>query len=402
MRATKANQGTLTIAFYLIILSKHLVAAESDIVKLWKTRREKSFPKDDWMGYVKQCTIKEVCLGKLTDCHDKIKWEKVKEILENATEVVVIDDRRYQRASLNHTLSQEDLDHLKEHFCDLTLVKKEREGCLMMWLPNQCLWESWESWDKLEPWEKRLNGMECDAKTINSEDDDFFPSDCSKGPGWRGVLDTFVEGNSYKINWTSLVKRPTCVEYVTLLDENELLRKGFITTWIDKNFPIEYHKGMCKLKIKLYSSSDSCFATNTRVKCGDDVARNTSPLEDNIHESNSAEGDEDLQASDDSDSEKPNASNVSIICATIITVVIVISLTVIGAVFLYVKQKQKYIEERPREVRDQNNLYGTYNEGHPEYNIVRDSNWRYNEDGGSANAVITDQNSVCSNIYYQL
>ena len=133
-----------------------------------------------------------------------------------------------------------------------------------------------------------------------------------------------------------------------------------------------------------------------------DVARNTSPLEDNIHESNSAEGDEDLQASDDSDSEKPNASNISIICATIITVVIVISLTVIGAAYLYVKQKQKYIEERPREVRDQNNLYGTYNEGHPEYNIVRDSNRRYNEDGGSANAVITDQNSVCSNIYYQL
>ena len=203
MRATKANQGTLTIAFYLIILTKLLVAAESDIVKLWKTRREKSFPKEDWMEYVKQCRIKEVCLDKLTDCRDKIKWEKVKETLENSTEVVVIDDRRYKRATLNHTLSQEDLDHLKEHFCDLTLVKKEREGCLMMWLPNQCLWESWETWDKLEPWEKRHNSMECDAKTINSEDNDFFPSDCSKGPGWRGVLDTFVDGNSYKINWTS-------------------------------------------------------------------------------------------------------------------------------------------------------------------------------------------------------
>ena len=94
---------------------------------------------------------------------------------------------------------------------------------------------------------------------------------------------------------------------------------------------------------------------------------------------------------------KPNASNVSIICATIVAVVVVISLTVIGAVFLNVKKKQQYIEERPREVRDQNNLYGTYNEGHPEYNIVRDSNRRYNEDVGSADAVVTDQN-----IYYQL
>ena len=102
MRATKANQGTLTIAFYLIILTKLLVAAESDIVKLWKTRREKSFPKEDWMEYVQQCRIKEVCLDKLTDCRDKIKWEKVKEILENSTEVVVIDDRRYKRATLNH------------------------------------------------------------------------------------------------------------------------------------------------------------------------------------------------------------------------------------------------------------------------------------------------------------
>ena len=127
----------------------------------------------------------------------------------------------------------------------MTLIKRKLKGdCLILWIPNQCPWEPFSE----EAWP---NSKDCDVKTINSRDAGSFPRDCSKGPGWNGNLETFVEGDSYKINWASLVKQPACVEQITLINEKDHQRKRFITTLGDTNFPIEYKKSSCDLKIKM-------------------------------------------------------------------------------------------------------------------------------------------------------
>ena len=70
----------------------------------------------------------------------------------------------------------------------------------------------------------------CDKKIIGKEDIEdlgFFPKDCSNGAGWDDStrkLETIVEGDSYKINWASLLKQPSCVKSITLLKNNG--RKG--------------------------------------------------------------------------------------------------------------------------------------------------------------------------------
>ena len=85
-----------------------------------------------------------------------------------------------------------------------------------------------------------------------------------------------------------------------------------------------------------------------------------------------------------------SSSTVVTICATILTVVVVIAITVIATVSAIVILRKREIV-----VREWNHLYGTYYHG-VEYNVAGDTNQRYNEDGGNAVAVITDQN-----VYYQ-
>ena len=89
--------------------------------------------------------------------------------------------------------------------------------------------------------------------------------------------------------------------------------------------------------------------------------------------------------------EKPRASTTSlvmVICVTVLIGVVIISATVITIVFIMVKKKQRSVE---RELAEKNGLYGSYDEG-PGYNVAQDRNLRYNEDGGNADSVVTDQN----------
>ena len=75
-----------------------------------------------------------------------------------------------------------------------------------------------------------------------------------------------MEDGSYKINWASLFKQPSCVEYLMLIDEQHHQRKRFITTLSDVNFPIEYKKSICELKIKVkMRATESYFVTNARI-----------------------------------------------------------------------------------------------------------------------------------------
>ena len=106
-------------------------------------------------------------------------------------------------------------------------------------------------------------------------------------------------------------------------------------------------------------------------------------------------GKDDSDNSDDTtkSNEKLRASTtslVTVICVTVLIGVVIISATVITIVFIMVKKKQRCVIER--ELVERNGLYGSYDEG-PGYNVAQDRNPRYNEDGGNADSVVTDQNT---------
>ena len=257
-----------TVHFIFLITFVRAISSNSpNIVKVWERRKELT-KYEDWTRDVRQCEIKEVCPEDSKNCEYKVKWKNVGQRLKNSAEIVVIDDRTFRQATFNHTLTQRDLDKLKDHFCDMTLIKRKLKGdCLILWIPNQCPWEPFveEAW----PFSR---GSE--VKTVDTKDVGSFPRDCSKGPGWKGNLETFVEGDSYKINWASLFKQPSCVEYLVLIDEQHHQRKRFITTLSDVNFPIEYKKSICELKIKVkMRATESYFVTNaTEMQKAADLA----------------------------------------------------------------------------------------------------------------------------------
>ena len=361
--------GRLEHSILLIAIVRASSSRNANIVDVWE--RNKEFSKqEDWNRDMRECKIKEVCPEDSKNCEGKVMWEKVGKRLNrlNSTEVIVLDDRTMYQASFNHTLTQKDVDQLKDHLCDMTLIRRNvKKGCLILWIPNQCPWESFteEAW----PYSK-----DCDVKTINTKDSGSFPRDCSKGPGWNGTLETFVEGDSYKINWTSLVKQPACVKQLTLLDERAKETKEFVTTWIDVDFPIEYKESACNLTIKIEDSSTTCFTFNSKVKCEADLDRKRGFR---------------MEPREELRDESSSTLTVAIICATVLAVTVIIAITVISTAMLFVKKKEIVEQERQREEEERNDLYGTYYQG-VEYNTVIDNNPRYNEDEGNADAAVTD------------
>ena len=350
-------------------------SSETNILQIWENSKEVSTP-NDWNRDIKQCRIREVCFDDIQACENKVMWKNVPRKLKNSKEVVVMDDRSFYQASFSQTLTQRKLDKLKEKFCDMTLIRKDiKRGCLILWIPNQCPWKPFTE-------EDRDFSKDCEVRTIDTKDAGSFPRDCSKGPGWRGALETFMEGDSYKINWASLVKQPACVKFVTLIDKKSKKINEFITTWSDQNFPIEYEKSACNLTIKIKDFWGTCFLVNTKVDCETDADPNTKRfLPDRFN---------DTQVQADSSS---TTTIVGIICGTIVTVVVVIAITLI---ILKKTKKPRAKREKPKNQEELNDLYGTYYHG-VEYNIASDTNPRYNEHGGNADAVVTDEN-----VYYQL
>ena len=79
----------------------------------------------------------------------------------------------------------------------------------------------------------------------------------------------------------------------------------------------------------------------------------------------------------------------AIICTAVVIVVVVIAITLVVL-------KKKNQKEKREEQQELNDLYGTYYRG-VEYNIATVNNPRYNEDGGTGDAVVTDEN-----VYHQL
>ena len=410
----------------LLLSNARLICADKEevnIIEVWNTTQTDSST-EEWENRVKICQIKEVCPDQQNDCgHDKIKWKDLALLLENSTEIVIMDDQSFTETTVNLTLSQGDLEKLKSTFCDMTLIQKHGEECLILWIPNECPWENF-SLEKADQETKC-----CDKKIIgkkDAEDFGFFPKNCRNGAGWDdSKLETIVEGDSYRINWASLLKQPSCVKSVTLFDEKEKQRKKFYTTWSDNNFPIEYRKNTCEVSIKFEiehsedsnedvyesdsysayegtgdsdttdssalpddynydyydqttsegtacSTSSKCFFTETKVKC-EDVAllRSPSNTENSV-----------------------KTKNIAIICGTVALVVILI--TTVALIKIAKKRGKRGVKNKKEPKEEENDLYGTYSQG-TEYNTATEDNPRYNEDGGNDDAVVIDENTYYDN-----
>ena len=254
--------------FFLLVFAPKPSCAEGEeanIVEMWNTTKQRTSYKQ-WEEYVTNCTVQEICPKDSKECTgDKVPWKDLEIHLQNSKEIVIMDDQTFQEITVNHTLKQTDLDFLlNSTICDMTLIQKRAGGgCFLLWIPNQCPWNSFtddEAYDDTK---------DCDKdKEINKEEVGFFPRNCVAGAGWEGKLETFIEGDSYKINWTSLVKRPACVHSITLAEEKTRHYKYFTTMWSDKNFPIAYRRNACELNIKVtfwkaYESSQRIYSTYT-------------------------------------------------------------------------------------------------------------------------------------------
>ena len=194
------------------------------------------------------------------------------------------------------------------------MKNQQRQDCVILWIQNQCEWEPY------------AEDITCSHRTINVEDEDNFPGDCSQGMNWKGTLDTFVEGDSCKLNWTSLVKQPACVQYVKLVDQKNKKMKRFMTTWSDQNFPIEYKDNFDKIEIHdLWTAA--CFETNTKATCETDSKRF----------SNST-----------TKKEKEVTGTIVFICVTVLSATVVISIVTISTVIV---KKQGKDEKLKGEVR---------------------------------------------------
>ena len=121
--ALKIMWGRLEHSILLIAIVRASSSRNANIVDVWE--RSKEFSKqEDWNRDMRECKIKEVCPEHSKNCEDKVKWKKVGKKLKSPAEVIVHDDRTMYQATFNQILIQEDLDKLKDHLCDMTLIRR--------------------------------------------------------------------------------------------------------------------------------------------------------------------------------------------------------------------------------------------------------------------------------------
>ena len=173
------------------------------------------------------------------------------------------------------------------------------------------------------------------------------------------------------IYWATLVQQPSCVEAVTLIDKKTDMSKEIWTSESEVNFPVEYAKTTCDMKILLYAHR-KCFSVDTKVRCEKDDAE-TSSGETQTKEMGALE-------------------TFGIACAAILSLGVIIGIVVV----VVLRRKSRLGRENSVQKQEPNDLYGTYYRG-VEYSVATDNNPMYNEDEGNADAVVTDEN-----VYYQL
>ena len=352
--------------------------------KILSTRLANGWQAARWDNFV-DSKIEIVCADEARTCESNIRWKDLLgQELVNATEVwavnidYVIDIQRLLSKnswSSSYGPYSDDLGRAKRDDCNLVIVKgiedeSKRKSWVRYHTENTCDWEEVES----------LNvGFGIPLKPINmSGNETGLPDNCS-WPGWGGKLEAFIEDGAFKINWTSLVMRPRCIKSVTLLDEGTGLKKKYTTTRSDEeNFLIEYKVCSCYIVVIL-TSIESCRGhVGWHVPCqSKEVHRDPSCKEVPL---------------------KANSTSMTIIAARIAAILGLIAfiVVVIIAARRVMLKKKREKDEKPREEKELNEIYGTYYRV-VEYNTATDDNPRYNEDEGNDDAIVTDENTDYSN-----
>ena len=243
-----------------------------------------------------------------------------------------------------------------------------------MWLTeNRCPWatESEYIYENGQNYSVLNDNFNCKTKEAeNGPEIGHFTDNCSRGPGWRGKLETTIKDGRYMIDWASLVQQPRCVKSVTLIDEKASKSKDFITTQSDVNFPVEYPKTICDMKI-IIKGHRKCFSFDTKVRCKNDETEN------------SPRGTQDEKGS-------------SMFFGILVVAAALVSVATVVAVVVLVMKKARLVRKNSKQHEELNDLYGTYFRG-VEYNVAVDNNPRYNEDGDNDGAFVTDANT-----YYEI
>ena len=340
------------------------------------------------------------------------------------SEKVVVVNMFYD-TGLSLESDQVDVEKYKKEICHLAFVGLRRDSCVKFFTQNWCPWFKTPE-EHLPIW---ATNIICETKTLNTPGLDVSPF-CYDGPGWRGILETAMEGGVHHISWKSLVKQPHCGGMVFVRDELTGLQKGFWTTFTEVYFPIENVESTCNLTIKIHypfprQNVWKCFTVTAKVGCKNEamnanISHNMSqnnmsqPVSQNNISHNISHNDTGRNETSTNLGMKSGFTNATV-CATIISVAVIIAIT---AIVMRWKKKREVVEN-PREEEELNTMYGTYYQG-VEYNTATDDNPRYNEDGGNADAIVIDENthyhnSRCSvnegsngatptdeNIYFQL
>ena len=132
------------------------------------------------------------------------------------------------------------------------------------------------------------------------------------------------------IDWTSLVKQQSCVEWVHIIDKQTGLSKDFWTPRNDVNMPIEYAKTTCEMNIFIYGH-EKCYSVNTKVPCKKEETKEETKEEEKT----------------------PTLQTIGIVCA----VVFPIAVLVVIVTFVVQKKDLRQNSEQKQELNDQ---YGRY------------------------------------------
>ena len=350
----------------------------------------------DWEEY-KECKVGKVCPDEKEKCDNGVSWKNLTEEFESAEKVDIIDMSSNVRL-VQEPAGQIDIGKHKKEICYLAFVthagedsgrKYENSGgnitasyeeyygggktCHVWQIEDTCPWiaESDYIYNNGHNYSSADNYYNCESK-IATRDPEIgdFAENCRHGPGWEGTLKTTIEEGRYMIDWSSLVQQPRCVTSVTLIDEKASKSKDFITTQSDVNFPVEYPKTTCDMKI-IIKGHRKCFSFDTKVGCKKDETENS------------------LRRTQD---EKGS----SMFFGILVVAAALVSVATVVAVVVLVMKKARLVRKNSKQHEELNDLYGTYFRG-VEYNVAVDNNPRYNEDGDNDDAFVTD-----ANIYYQI
>ena len=221
---------------------------------------------EEWEKY-KTCQVKRVCSGDQETCENGVSWENLTAEIRSAKDVDIIDVDYFLVRKLPGPI---EVDDYRQELCyPAFVIHDKKEKCRARIAENRCPWITESEYiDYANHNYSSINGeFQCEPKHVGTEADlGHHPKNCEYGPGWKGILKATNETGRYMIDWTSLVKQQSCVEWVHIIDKQTGLSKDFWTPRNDVNMPIEYAKTTCEMNIFIYGH-EKCYSVNTKVPC---------------------------------------------------------------------------------------------------------------------------------------